>query len=81
MERITIEVNSSIAKKWQQASLRLKKQAVKAFGQLLDEYKPVEKTVSEEERKVRVEEARKFFSNLSADFTGYKFNREEANER
>lgn len=41
-----------------------------------------EKTsLSEEEQELRAQKVWDFFENLSADFTGYKFDRNEANER
>ncbi len=79
MEKILLEVPNSTAKKWQEASERLKKQAVEAVKRVLDVPKSV--SLDEEERQLRLQEARDFFSRLSADFTDYKFDRDEANER
>lgn len=79
MERIILEVKSATAQKWQQASARLKEQATQMVERLLA--KPERIDVAEENRKIRVQEAREFFSKLSADFTNYKFDRNEANER
>lgn len=79
MENILLTVPDSTAKKWHQASESLKKQATEAVKQMLDTAPVTELT--DEEREIRVEEAVTFFSNLSADFTNYKFDRGEANER
>ena len=40
-----------------------------------------ETSLGEEEKELRFHKVRDFFENLSADFTGYKFDRDEANER
>lgn len=79
MEKILLEVPNSMAKKWQQTSDKLKKQAVEAVKRVLDVPGPTDLT--EAERQLHLQEARDFFSKLSADFTDYKFDRDEANER
>ncbi len=81
MERIVLNVDNTTAKKWKHASQQIKKQAVEAFGQLLDEHMAVDNVSEDTDRDKRVQKAIAFFNTLSADFTGYKFNREEANER
>lgn len=81
MERIVLEVDNTIAKRWKQASYGLKKQAVEALGQMLDTNKYVENVSTKDNRDKRVQKAVAFFRDAAADFTGYKFNREEANER
>lgn len=40
-----------------------------------------ETSLGEEEKELRFQKVRDFFENLSADFTGYEFDRDEANER
>jgi hypothetical protein len=43
--------------------------------------KSQETPLTKEEQELRVQKVREFFKNFSADFTGYKFDRDEANER
>lgn len=79
MDRIVLKVKSATAQQWQQASARLKEQASQMVERLLA--RPEQADMAEENRKIRVQKAREFFSKLSADFTDYKFDRNEANER
>lgn len=79
MENILLKVPDSTAKKWQQASERLKKQAVEAVKRVLDAPNVAE--LAEEEREVRLQEIRKSFSRFNTDLSNYKFDRDEANER
>lgn len=41
----------------------------------------IETNLSEEKQELQIQKVQAFFENLSADFTGYKFDRNEANER
>lgn len=116
MERIILELDEAMARKWNALSHERRKYLTRQFEQLvsglfadvdnsdsmketisepsitytatarkemgkIDAAESKETPLTEEERKLRVQKARDFFNNLSADFTGYKFDRNEANER
>lgn len=81
MEQIVLQVKSSIARKWERASKQLRQQTVKAVEQALTKADPVENSLSEEERKIRLQKAREAFSRFNTDLSDFTFNREEANER
>lgn len=79
MESITLDVPESTARKWQHASKELKERAADAVKTIIDTSDGDENTDANKE--ARLQEAREAFSRFNADFTNYKFDREEANER
>lgn len=79
MEKIILEVSESTARKWRQASEEQKERAVDAVNNVLNT--PDADALRDMDPEARLREARRFFGSLSADFSNYKFDREEANER
>lgn len=80
MRRIVLEVDDTIALKWLQASNSTKKYITEILEQALAGIK--ENTgAADEARQIRIQQATDFFNSISIDFSGYKFNRDEANDR